>query len=83
MEPDQVDVKDDKGCTPCLMAALNGHLETVEHLVDKFKSKVDKTSRLSGCVFPCVMLFWNLLLLARGVVHIVYYMHVYFHLDFG
>lgn len=36
----QVDVKDDKGCTPCLMAALNGHLETVELLVDRFKSKV-------------------------------------------
>lgn len=36
----QVDVKDDKGCTPCLMAALNGHLESVELLIDRFKSKV-------------------------------------------
>lgn len=35
----QVDVKDDKGCTPCLMAALNGHLKSVELLVDEFKAK--------------------------------------------
>lgn len=36
----QVDVKDDKGCTPCLMAALNGHLKAVELLIDRFESKV-------------------------------------------
>lgn len=35
----QVDVKDDKGCTPTIMAALNGHLKTVELLVDRFKAK--------------------------------------------
>lgn len=35
-----MDVKDDKGCTPCHLAALNGHVKAVELLLDRFKAKV-------------------------------------------
>lgn len=36
----QVDMKDDKGCTPALAAAMNGHVDAVQLLVDRFDAKV-------------------------------------------
>ena len=43
-----VDKVDDKGCTPLIMAAQNGHMEVVRFLVEEGKADVDKATTDDG-----------------------------------